>query len=172
VFTQVPPIDLDRTELRLRYLSNRNRSAELFALLDPSVYYERPIALRHPIVFYEGHLPAFSFNKLIREGLGGPVLDAELERLFERGIDPSTTADAKRHEREAWPERRRVQAFGAGCDAAVLQAFATADLQDAARSRLLERAQAAFTILEHEEMHHETLLYMMHRVPLAKKRSR
>jgi formylglycine-generating enzyme required for sulfatase activity len=172
VFTQVPPIELDRTELRLRYLSNRNRSAELFALLDPSVYYERPIALRHPIVFYEGHLPAFSFNKLIREGLGGPVLDAELERLFERGIDPSTTTDAKRHERDAWPERRRVQAFGAGCDAAVLQAFASADLQDAARSRLLERAQAAFTILEHEEMHHETLLYMMHRVPVAKKRAR
>jgi iron(II)-dependent oxidoreductase len=172
VFTQVPPIELDRTELRLRYLSNRNRSAELFALLDPSVYYERPIALRHPIVFYEGHLPAFSFNKLIREALGGPVLDAELERLFERGIDPATTTDARRHERGAWPERRRVQAFDAGCDAAVLQAFATADLQDASRSRLLERAQAAFTILEHEEMHHETLLYMMHRVPVAKKRAR
>ncbi len=172
MITQAPPLDLDRTDLRLRYLSNRNRSAELFALLDPSVYYERPIALRHPIVFYEGHLPAFSFNKLVREALGGPSIDPELERLFERGIDPSSITDAQRHERDAWPDRRRVGAFGAGCDAAVLQAFASADLQDAAASPLLERAQAAFTILEHEEMHHETLLYMLHRVPLAKKRAR
>jgi len=171
VFTPVRPIDLDRTQLRLRYLSNRNRSAELFALLDPSAYYERPIALRLPIVFYEGHLPAFSFNKLVREALGAGSIDPELEVLFERGIDPATAADALRDGRESWPERRRVQAFGANCDAAVLQAFASADLLDAAVSPLLERAQAAFTILEHEEMHHETLLYLMHRIPLEKKRT-
>jgi formylglycine-generating enzyme required for sulfatase activity len=172
MITPVHPIALDRTQLRLRYLSNRNRSAELFGLIDPSVYHERPIALRHPIVFYEGHLPAFSFNKLVREALGGPSLDPELERLFERGIDPASIADAQRHERAAWPERRRLRAFGAACDAAVLQAFANADLLDAAASPMLERAQAAFTILEHEEMHHETLLYMLHRLPLEKKGGR
>ena len=33
-------------------------------------YYSRPIALRHPIVFYEGHLPAFSFNTLVKQGAG------------------------------------------------------------------------------------------------------
>jgi len=172
VLTPLRPPSLDRRELRLRYLGNRNRSAELFALLDPSVYYERPIALRHPIVFYEGHLPAFSFLKLVREALGREQVDADLERLFERGIDPASLTDAGRHARATWPERRRVQAFGASCDAAVLQALAGAPIDDAALSPLLERAQAAFTILEHEEMHHETLLYMMHRVPLSKKRTR
>jgi formylglycine-generating enzyme required for sulfatase activity len=153
-------------------LSNRNRSAELFALLDPSMYYERPISLRNPVVFYEGHYPAFSFNKMVREALGGPSIDPDLERLFERGIDPSNAAEAGRHARDSWPARQRVQAFGAACDAAVLQAFAKADLTDAAVSPMLDRAQAALTILEHEEMHHETLLYMLHRVPLEKKRTR
>jgi len=141
-------------------------------LLDPSVYYERPIALRNPIVFYEGHLPAFSFNTLVRKALGGPSIDAEFERLFERGIDPASAAEAGRLARNAWPERRRVQAFGAACDAAVLQTLAHADLEDAAASVLLERGQAAYTILEHEEMHHETLLYMLHHVALSKKRAR
>ena len=42
------------------YLRNRERSRALFDLIDPAVYYSRPIALRNPIVFYEGHLPAFS----------------------------------------------------------------------------------------------------------------
>ncbi len=153
-------------------MSNRNRSAELFALLDPSMYYERPISLRNPVVFYEGHYPAFSFNKMVREALGGPSIDPDLERLFERGIDPSNAAEAGRHARDSWPARQRVQAFGAACDAAVLQAFAKADLTDAAVSPMLDRAQAALTILEHEEMHHETLLYMLHRVPLEKKRTR
>ena len=172
MLTTFPSTSLDRGALRLRYLGNRNRTAELFALVAPEAYYERPIGLRHPIVFYEGHIPAFSFNKLVREALGGASVDPDFERLFERGIDPADRSDAARHARDAWPERERVAAFAAACDAAVLQAFAKADLTNAAASPLLERGQAAWTILEHEEMHHETLLYMLHRLPLGQKRTR
>jgi formylglycine-generating enzyme required for sulfatase activity len=172
VLTSATPSALDREALRLRYLENRNRSAELFGMVEPAAYYDRPIALRHPIVFYEGHLPGFSFNKVVREALGGASLDPFLEKLFERGIDPSDLTDAARHEKESWPERQRVRAFGDACDARVLEAFATAPLTDAARSPMLDRAQAAFTILEHEEMHHETLLYMLHRLPLDRKLTR
>jgi formylglycine-generating enzyme required for sulfatase activity len=168
--SEATPFTLDRAELKQRYLGNRNRSAELFALVQPAAYYDRPIVLRHPIVFYEGHLAAFSFNKVIREALGGAPIDPELERLFERGIDPSDVQEAGRHERESWPDPARVHAFAAACDAAVLRAFADADLLDAKRSPMLERAQVAYTILEHEEMHHETLLYMLHRLPLDRKR--
>ncbi len=160
---------LDRERLRRWYLANRARTAEIFGLFDEGAYYDRPIPLRHPLVFYEGHIPAFSYNKLIREGLHGPSIDAEFERLFERGIDPGSLTDAKRHERDAWPERPRVQEFGRACDARLLDALANADLTDAASSPLLERGQAVFTILEHEEMHHETFLYMLHRLALGKK---
>ncbi len=163
---------LDREALRLRYLSNRNRTAELLGSIDPAAYYERPIDLRLPIVFYEGHLPGFSFNKVVREALHGRPLDPTLEKLFERGIDPSDLQDAARHERDSWPERARVHEFAAACDARVLTALATADLEDGAASPMLERAQVAYTILEHEEMHHETLLYMLHRLPLERKRTR
>ena len=62
------------------YRENRARSRALFDLLAPEAYYQRPIALRHPIVFYEGHLPAFSFNTLVKRGLGRPGIDARLER--------------------------------------------------------------------------------------------
>jgi len=162
---------VDRTALRRRYLGNRNRSAELFALVEPRAYFDRPIPLRHPIVFYEGHIPAFSFNKLVREALGGPSIDPSLERLFERGIDPASVTDAARHERDAWPDPVRVRAFGAACDAAVLRALATADLTDEGRSPMLAGAETAYTILEHEELHHETLLYLLHRLSLDRKRT-
>jgi iron(II)-dependent oxidoreductase len=170
VLISPPAPALDRATLRSRYLANRERTAALFELIDPASYYDRPIALRHPFVFYEGHIPAFSFNKLVREALGGPSVDADLERLFERGIDPSDTNDAQRHSRDAWPTRERVRAFGAACDTAVLQAIADAPL-DGSVSPLLERGEAAYTILEHEEMHHETLLYIVHRLPPEAKRS-
>ena len=40
-------------------------------------------------MFYEGHLPAFSFNTLVKKALGEPSIDAALETLFARGIDPA-----------------------------------------------------------------------------------
>src|SRR5262252_5445353 len=78
----------DRAAAVQRYRTNRERSRSLFDLLGEEAYYSQPIALRHPIVFYEGHLPAFSFNTLVKRGLGRPGIDARLETLFARGIDP------------------------------------------------------------------------------------
>ncbi len=167
-----PTFTLDREAFRRWYLRNRNRTFEIFSIFEPSAYYERPIPLRHPLVFYEGHLPAFSHNTLRVGALGEPPVDADLQVFFERGIDPSSVQAAKEHERAGWPDRAKVQAFGAACDAAILRALATADLTDEAKSPRLERANAAFTILEHEPMHHETFLYMLHRLPLDRKRPR
>src|SRR5438270_5405503 len=79
---------MDRTAVVAWYHRNRARSRALFDVLAPEAYYSQPIALRHPIVFYEGHLPAFSFNTLVKKALGHPGIDARLETLFARGIDP------------------------------------------------------------------------------------
>jgi formylglycine-generating enzyme required for sulfatase activity len=167
-----PSAPLPRAQLAARYRGNRLRSRRLFAIVKPEAYLDRPIPLRLPIVFYDGHIPAFSFNTLIRTALGRPSVDAHFERIFERGIDPADAGDAKPREAvDIWPKPERVRAFADAVDSAVLDAFARADLTDARSSPLLERAQAAYTILEHEEMHHETLLYMLHRLPLDRKRS-
>src|SRR5216117_2101823 len=79
---------LDRPALVAWYHRNRASSRALFDMLTDEAYYSRPIALRHPLVFYEGHLPAFSFNTLVKKGLGGPSIDARLDAIFARGIDP------------------------------------------------------------------------------------
>src|SRR5262249_34499106 len=149
------------------YGRNRARSRALFDLLAEDAYYSQPIALRHPIVFYEGHLPAFSFNTLIKKALGGPSLDARLETLFARCIDPHESAAAgAAGVRAAWPSRREVQAFADEADRQVVDALRHAEL-DRPGDPLLDRGEAAFAILEHEAMHQETLLYMWHRLPFA-----
>lgn len=164
------PSALDRAALAVRYRANRSRSAAIFNIIDPAVFFDAPIPLRHPFIFYAGHLPAFSFLTLVRDALGEPSIDRRLEDLFNRGIDPESLAAARAHARSDWPSRAAVDAFAATCDARVLAALADARLDDPANPRL-ERAQAAYTILEHEEMHHETLLYIVHRLPDDRKRA-
>ncbi len=116
--------ELDRASLADWYRRNRERSAFLFGLVDPSAYYSRPIALRHPFAFYEGHLPAFSYLTLNERSLGEAPIDATLEKLFERGIDPSSVQAAQRHERGDWPSRAHILEFGARCDERVYAALA------------------------------------------------
>jgi iron(II)-dependent oxidoreductase len=163
------PVAVDRAALLAWYQANRERSAALFGIIDPDVYYGAPIPLRHPFVFYEGHLPAFSFITLVRNALGEPSIDRRLEDLFNRGIDPDSLETARSHRRTDWPARDGVRAFAAACDARMVAAYAGARLDDPANPQL-ERAQAAYTVLEHEEMHHETLLYIVHRLPAERKR--
>ena len=141
----------------------------LFDLVAEDAYYSQPIALRHPIVFYDGHLPAFSFNTLVKKALGGPSIDERLERLFARGIDPSETGAASHHARDAWPARSVVRAFVEEADRRVQEALEREEL-DRPGHPLLDRSEAVFAILEHEAMHQETLLYMWHRLAFEQKR--
>ena len=160
---------VDRTVLAERYRRNRQRSRQLFDLVHPDAYYSRPISLRHPIVFYEGHLPAFSVNTLVKKGLGRPGVDEGLERLFARGIDPEDETAATRSRRAEWPAREDVTRFAEACDALVLEAIANAPIEQPGHP-LLHDAEAVHAILEHEAMHQETLLYMWHQLPYAAKR--
>ncbi len=164
---------LERHRLVEWYRRNRARSKMLFDLVDGDAYYHRPIALRHPIVFYEGHLPAFSFNTLVKRGLGRLSIDARLETLFARGIDPhEASANASTSDRGAshgWPARDVVLQFAEEADRQVLDALEHAEI-DRTGHPLLDRAEATGAILEHEAMHQETLLYMWHRLPFDQKR--
>ena len=162
------PAALDRAAALDRFRRARRRTQAMFDLLDPSAYYDKPIALRNPIVFYEGHLPAFAVNALIKKGLGQPGIDEHLETIFARGIDPDAEASAIARGNPAWPSRAVVREYAAAADALVEDAIANGDvIRD--DHPLLRDAQAVWAIIEHEEMHQETLAYMWHRVPYARK---
>ncbi|HEY5618790.1 MAG TPA: SUMF1/EgtB/PvdO family nonheme iron enzyme [Vicinamibacterales bacterium] len=160
-------LSIDRAEAANRFIRTRGRSRRLFDLLAPDAYYSQPIPLRHPIVFYEGHLSAFSFNTLNKRALGEPGIDAGLERLFARGIDPEQATESSGHPQ--WPARDEVLAFVDEADRRVLDALLTASIERPGHP-LLDRGQAVHAILEHEAMHQETLLYMWHQLPYDQKR--
>ena len=144
------------------YRTTRERTRSLFAIPTADSYYERPIALRNPIVFYEGHLPAFAINTLVKKTLGRRGIDKTLEVLFARGIDPADESKL-RDATSAWPSRDVVLDYAREADSRIERALLdVATIPDA--------CEAMYTILEHELMHQETLLYMLHNLPYEKKR--
>jgi gamma-glutamyl hercynylcysteine S-oxide synthase len=158
----------DRDALVERFRRTRRRSSFIFDLVPPEHRLERPISLRHPIVFYEGHIPAFYVNTIVKKGLGASGVDAPLERLFARGIDPDSQAAADERRIQMWPRKAELQAFVADADRAVEHALLTADL-DQPGNPVMRGGQAVWACLEHEEMHQETLLYILHRMPSTQK---
>src|SRR5262245_40148000 len=153
---------LDREAAAARYVSGRERTEALFDTVRADAYEARPIALRNPICFYEGHLPAFSVNTVLKRGLGDPGIDAGYEKLFARGIDPGD-AKALAAVASLWPSRIQIRSYAAAADRAVLEALAERDVENA-ENPVLSGGLAVHTILEHEEMHQETLHYIWHRL--------
>ena len=152
---------LTREDLREWYRRTRVRTANLFEIPTEEAYYAQPIALRNPIVFYEGHLPAFAVNTLLKLALRQPGLNEAFEILFARGIDPDSedAVDGA----SLWPKRREVQSYRDAAQARIENAIMTAPFDDAISN------EAVFTIIEHELMHQETLLYMFHNLPYEQK---
>jgi iron(II)-dependent oxidoreductase len=164
---QAFPAGITRDHLLTWYRATRQRTRQLFDIVAPAAYYDRPIALRNPIVFYEGHLPGFAVNTLVKLALERDGIDARLETLFARGIDPEDES-AVRSPTDLWPSREEVQAFAAACDALIEETLRTAALEDDSVPHL-RGGEAVLTIIEHELMHQETLLYMLHALPYEMK---
>ncbi len=142
------------------YRQNRKRTDDIFSMTVAEAYHDAPIPLRHPLVFYHGHLPAFSFLTLNRNHRGEEAIDTELEELFRRGIDPESSATARSVAIDRWPARERIERFITACDERVLRVLDEGKPSD---------ALAVHTILEHEAMHHETLMYIVHQLAYGKK---
>jgi len=162
------PMAVDRHASLQWFRRNRERSARIFGTVRREAYYERPIPLRNPICFYEGHIPAFGVNTLIKRALGKPGVDGDLEVLFERGIDPKDAAGVPDSTRGGWPERDVIRRYADGADRLLESAIEREEL-DRRDNAVLRRGLALYTVLEHEPMHQETLGYMWHRLPYERK---
>ncbi len=134
----------------------RRRTDELFDLLKPDAIYTRPIAERHRLIFYLGHLEAFDWNQIARNAQGVPSFQPEFDKLFEFGIDPPVGKAAEDRPSD-WPSTREVLAYNR----------CVRERVDA----LLDRApeQIVHVALEHRLMHAETLAYLFHNLPYDQK---
>jgi gamma-glutamyl hercynylcysteine S-oxide synthase len=143
--------------LAARWDSARIQTDALFEVLNPAALSQRPVAERHRLIFYLGHVEAFDWNMIGRGALNRSSFHPSFDKLFAFGIDPEpgrapsdTPAD--------WPSEQEVRAYGNR----VRQELddAVADVPD----ELLHVAA------EHRLMHAETLAYLFHNLPYDLKR--
>jgi formylglycine-generating enzyme required for sulfatase activity len=147
------PVKLHQ-EIRLA----RAESDRLFEALKREALYERPIAERHRVIFYVGHLDGFDWIQICRQGLGMEPFDAKFDALFQAGIDPDA-AHLPTDTPADWPSLEQVTAYVRRCR----------DLIDENLDQAPEEIVAM--AIEHRQMHLETLSYMFHNFDYSLKES-
>lgn len=155
---------MGRPAARRDLTAARAHTDGLFAWVQDHLY-ERPIAERHRLIFYLGHLDAFDWN-LLRAPLALEVFDADFDALFAFGIDP---VDGRNPDEppEAWPTVAKVRDY--------VQRIRT-QLDEALQAQPEDPALTAFdpdapavpwllqVAIEHRLMHMETLGYLINQM--------
>jgi ergothioneine biosynthesis protein EgtB len=152
----------DSTSALRRELSvARLASDAIFRMVPPDFVYDRPIAERHRIVFYIGHLEAFDWN-LLRPILDLPAVDTALDQLFAFGIDP-VDGQLPSDLPSDWPRLEVVYDYVTRVRENLDRMLdRCADGPEGLRLRI-------HVALEHRWMHVETLGYMLHQMPPGRK---
>jgi len=154
------------SHLAARLAQARQQTDDLFRILRPEAMYERPIAERHRLIFYLGHVETFDWNLLGARAFGLEPFHKTFDQLFAFGIDP-VDGGLPTDEPADWPSREELDNYNrrlrAELDAAIQNAFARPS------DRLGEIVEWLETAIEHRLMHAETLAYLLHRVPVDRK---
>lgn len=152
----MPVIEAAGSKALEQLQSARAESDRLFNILQPGTIFDRPIAERHRVIFYVGHLDGFDSIQICREGLSLKSPDPELDALFQAGIDPDS-AHLPCDKPSDWPSLEQVKQYVQRCRTRVDENL------DRAPEDLVSMA------IEHRQMHLETLAYMFHNFAYDKK---
>jgi gamma-glutamyl hercynylcysteine S-oxide synthase len=156
-------------ELIEQLTSARQKTDDLFAIVRPDSLYERPIAERHRIIFYIGHLEAFDWNLLHDRVLGLKSFHPEFDRLFAFGIDP-VGGGLPADQPSQWPSIEAVQEYVRKIRYLLDEKLSAALSDSHSFGRDGFRLDTLLNVaIEHRLMHAETLAYMLHQLPLDRK---
>jgi gamma-glutamyl hercynylcysteine S-oxide synthase len=145
----------------------RARSDALFQLLPPNSFYDRPIAERHRLIFYLGHLEAFDWN-LLRGALGLEIREAAFDKLFAFGIDPVGRGLPTDRPGD-WPGIARVEKYARSTRERLSTALGEAQSVFGSVDNYLRDGTLLHVAIEHRLMHVETLSYLLHNLPLERR---
>jgi iron(II)-dependent oxidoreductase len=158
-----------RHDLHSRLIGARARTDEVFQVVREEAMYDRPIAERHRIIFYLGHVEAFDWNLLSQRAFGLRPFHPGFDQLFAFGIDP-VGGGLPTDKPTDWPTREEVERYNhrlrEELDHAIEHAL---QRPEEGHPQLISMLEVA---IEHRLMHAETLAYMLHRLPADRKIAR
>ena len=147
-------VNATRSVIRDYFHATFSRYEQLFEILVvDAAYFEKPIKLRHPLIFYFGHTATFLVNKLLLAGLLTERIHPEFEAIFAVGVDEMSWDDLNDAHYQ-WPPVAAVKAYRDQVRTAVDRVIATAPL-----TLPIDWAHPWWVIMmgiEHERIHLET----------------
>ena len=155
-----------RHSLQARLAEGRKRTDEVFQIVRDEAMYDRPIAERHRIIFYVGHVESFDWNLLSQRAFGLRSFHESFDKLFAFGIDP-VGGGLPTDKPSDWPAREEIEAYNVRLREELDREIARALAQPSEGHPLL--MQMLEVAIEHRLMHCETLAYMLHHLPAEKK---
>lgn len=159
LFPRTPSLNGDdafakRQEIRAYFHATFDRYEQLFEVLaSDAAFYEKPIPLRHPLIFYFGHTATFFVNKLVLAGLLKARIEPRFESMFAVGVDEMSWDDLNDAHYD-WPAVDAVRAYRVQVRAAVDAVIAEMPL-----GLPIDSDAPAWVVLmgiEHERIHLET----------------
>lgn len=147
-------IDSKRREIASYFNATFERYESLFeTLIDDRAFYQNPIPLRHPLIFYYGHTATFFINKMILAGLLEQRINPQFESMFAIGVDEMSWDDLNNAHYE-WPPVAEVKAYRQQVKELVNDVISRAPL-----TLPIDWKSPWWTIMmgiEHEQIHIET----------------
>jgi 5-histidylcysteine sulfoxide synthase/putative 4-mercaptohistidine N1-methyltranferase len=121
-------VDDKRKEIALYFTNTFDTYTRLFdCLREDAVFYQKPIPLRHPLIFYLGHTATFFINKLLLAKLLPDRIDAHMESVFAVGVDEMSWDDLSEANYD-WPSVSAVKNYRAKVRVKVLKLINALDL--------------------------------------------
>lgn len=154
---------LPAQSLAVQYREACQQTDRLFALIRPPYLTARPVAERHRLLFYIGHLEAFDWNLLSQPLLHAAPFNPAFDRLFAFGIDP-VGGGLPTDQPEDWPAFDAIYAYRDEVRKRIGKGIADVDSAHSPEVRM--RLHVA---IEHRQMHAETLAYLIHQMPIDRK---
>ncbi len=151
---QNPDTQALRAEICAYFLATFDTYEDLFnTLRNDEAYYQKPINLRHPLIFYLGHTATFFVNKLILARLIDTRINPRFESLFAVGVDEMGWDDLG-VQRNNWPTVSEVKAYRRQVRELVKSIIEITDLQSPIHWQ--HPWWAILMGIEHERIHLET----------------
>ena len=134
-------------------------------VLTKDAFLQRPIELRHPFIFYYGHLTSFEKNQIFKHILKTKSITENFDDLFARGIDPLVDDPTKCHSHSAeinhsvWPAIEEIKQYQDDTRKYILE-----NLDNVLKfmdDPMAQKGRVFRLVNEHTLMHVETLLYMI-----------
>jgi len=151
-----PSLGLAPGMLLMTLNAAREETDKLFSVIRSGFMYERPVAQRHRLIFYLGHLEAFDWNQIAAGYLAAERFNPTFDKLFEAGIDPDSN-NLPTDKPSDWPTLYEVHSYCKRVRTEIDGMLSKAD------ERIVRMA------IEHRLMHAETLAYLMHSMPFEQK---